>query len=361
MIDQEKITQNIETILEELGIPYKEHSNRISLACPIHESGKNNSAAIYKGGTGTWRCWSGNCHVNEGKSVFSFIKACLSKQEGKPFSNEQTTEWLEKLLNIILDEEKSELQQTKHKTVNISLSFSKRKKDKPLLIKRDDVIRELLIPAPYFIQRGYPTEILKKYDVGFCNKISKPMSGRCVVPIYDSEYKYMVGCMGRTLKPQCEICNKFHDKNQSCPVSSIEEYLASKWINSTGFNGEDYLYNYWFAKNHIRENKTVILCEGCSDVWRLEEAGIHIGLSLFGAHLTDSQAEKLEKLPIINLVIAMDNDDAGAKARAIIKEKLWRYYNIFDIIPTTKDIGELSIEEIKNIFNPLLGKLCPSD
>jgi DNA primase len=167
----------------------------------------------------------------------------------------------------------------------------------------------------------------------------------------------MVGCIGRTQKPMCKLCKKFHFENESCPISSVDEYFSSKWINSTGFNGENYLYNYWFAKEFVKKTHTAILVEGAGDVWRLEEAGIKIGFGLFGAHLTDKQSQKLEKLPIINLIIATDNDDAGKKARALIKEKLWRHYNIFDIEPENKDVGDLSIEQIYSTFNPILEKL----
>jgi 5S rRNA maturation endonuclease (ribonuclease M5) len=97
----------------------------------------------------------------------------------------------------------------------------------------------------------------------------------------------------------------------------------------------------------------VILCEGPGEIWRLDEAGIYNGLGLFGAHFNDGQAHKLERLHIHNLIIATDNDAAGQKVREHIESKVGRLYNIYHIIPNRKDIGETTIEEIKELFSVL--------
>jgi 5S rRNA maturation endonuclease (ribonuclease M5) len=357
MIHQEKISQNIEQILEELGINFKRHKNRLSFPCPLHEGNNSNGATIYIDGNGIFKCWTNHCEIEYGKSLINFIRALYSKQNDKEYSIDDTVVWLEKLLNESISEEDNQFNAAKTKSIHIALNLNKSINKEEILIDRQTVISQLNIPADYFLNRGYKKSTLLKYDVGLCVKPGKQMYNRVVAPVYDDNYKYMVGCVGRTQKPKCMLCNKFHLENEHCPTSSIDEYLSSKWINSTGFNGENYLYNFWFAKNFIEKTKTVILVEGAADVWKLEEANINIGLGLFGAHLTDKQSQKLEKLPIINLIIATDNDEAGQKARLLIKEKLWRHYNIFDIVVETKDVGELSIEETKNIFNPILEKL----
>lgn len=355
MINQEKIVENAETILDELGVSYKRHGNRLSFACPVHSGTKRDGAALYTTGVGIWKCWTNHCENQIGKSFLSLIKGIMSQNTETTL--DETVRWLEKFLNISLNEENNKLSVAKHNTINLALSLVKSKNKEEKLISRKDVLTNLQIPAKFFLTRGYLESTLSKYDVGLCVKPRKQMSYRIVAPVYDDSYNYMVGCIGRTQKPQCSMCRKFHGVNESCPNSSLDEYFSSKWINSTGFNGEKYLYNFWFAKEYISSNNTAILVEGAPDVWRLEEADIHLGLGLFGAHLTDSQAEKLEKLPILNLIIATDNDEAGQNARAIIKEKLWRHYNIFDVITETKDVGELSIEQTKSTFYPLLEKL----
>jgi 5S rRNA maturation endonuclease (ribonuclease M5) len=356
LINQEKILENIESILDEFGISYKIHNNRLSFACPIHSGAKTNGATLYTN-NGIFKCWTNHCEATYGKSILGFMRGLLSTNNGRDISIDDTIKWLEKFLRCNLSEEETRENSLKRNTIHLSLIFNKKDYKSENLIERQQVVENLQIPAGYFINRGFQADTLIKYDVGLCTKDNRQMYNRVVAPVYDDEYNFMVGCMGRTQKPQCFICNKYHNENESCPASSIDEYFSSKWINSKGFNGENYLYNFWFAQHSIKKSHTVILVEGAGDIWRLEESNIHIGLGLFGAHLTDKQAEKLEKLPIMNLIIATDNDDAGNKARALIKEKLWRQYNIFDIMMSKKDIGELSIEETKNLFNPLLEKL----
>jgi hypothetical protein len=45
---------------------------------------------------------------------------------------------------------------------------------------------------------------LEDYDVGYCDNPAKPMYERAVVPIYDNEHKYIVGCTGRSIFEKCE-------------------------------------------------------------------------------------------------------------------------------------------------------------
>ena len=87
---------------------------------------------------------------------------------------------------------------------------------------------------------------------------------------------------------------------------------------------------------------------GQGDVWRLYEAGIYNCLGMFGCNLTDEQIFQLEKMEIMNLYLALDNDEAGINARDKITKKLQRYYNIQHIPIDGKDIGDMNINEVKN-------------
>ena len=51
----------------------------------------------------------------------------------------------------------------------------------------------------YTLIKDFNAFILNKYDVGLCNRPNKEMSGRVVVPIYNSNYKSMIGCSGRRI------------------------------------------------------------------------------------------------------------------------------------------------------------------
>ena len=44
-----------------------------------------------------------------------------------------------------------------------------------------------------------------------------------------------------------------------------------------------------FAKEFIKESGIVILVESPGNVWRLEEAGVHNSVAIFGSSLADRQ------------------------------------------------------------------------
>lgn len=168
----------------------------------------------------------------------------------------------------------------KTESAKIVNTFLKERKLLEGKVVRKSVREKLTIPATYYLKRGYKPDILDKYDVGMCATQGKEMFGRIVVPVYDDNYKYMIGCLGRSIHEKCPKCNKCHSSNRNCPSNPIEELWASKWKNSKNFKAENYLYNFWFSKQHIKESKTVVIVEGQGDVWRLEEAGVNCSVGV---------------------------------------------------------------------------------
>lgn len=180
------------------------------------------------------------------------------------------------------------------------------------------------------------------------------MNGRVVVPVYNDCGTIMVGCVGRSIKPQCLLCKKYHYTHELCPQTSYEMYSSSKWVNSKDFKVDNYLYNFWNVSEYAKKWNSVILTEGQGDVWRLEEAGIPVGLGVFGAKLTDGQLIKLQSLPITNIIIAMDTDPAGQKANTDIVTRLKRFYNVESVLPTGKDLGDMSTNDVRELFYPII-------
>lgn len=356
--NNEKIISNIHTILDELGIKYKRYNNRLAFPCPIHGGDKSDGVSLFISGNkmqGNWSCWTNHCEEEYGKNIFGFVKAVLSIQTGKDYSFVETLNWFKNICgnDIILEQTIEE----KEKSKDIYLINEINKIDeKELGVEKATIRQSLIFPAKYYLDRGFSKEILDRYDVGLCTTFGKQMYNRAVVPIYDDNHNLMIGCVGRSLLSECPQCKKYHLIDSNCPQSSYEDYLASKWINSKNFNAEKYLYNFWFAKDYISLYQTAILIEGQGDVWRLEEADIKIGLGLFGSSVKDSQILKLEKLPIINLIVATDSDAAGEKCKQQIYDRLNRSYNLHMVNLPKKDIGDMSIVETKTFFKPILEK-----
>jgi DNA primase len=199
-------------------------------------------------------------------------------------------------------------------------------------ISRNEVRGRLEIPCKYYMDRGYSSEVLDKYDVGLCSTKGKRMYKRAVVPVYNNEYTHAVGFTGR---------------------ATFEDHKY-KWVHNTGFLANDHLYNYWFAKEHIVESGCVVLVEGPGDVWRLEENGIHISVAMFGTDLSDQQMSLLYGSGANSVVVLTDNDEAGRKSALKINDKCKRLFRMFFPKLSTSDVGELGSDEITSDIKPIL-------
>lgn len=338
----EKLVENIENVLKNLGIcEYNRYPNRVAFACPVHGGDNEEACTIFlkpKHGTnivGNWRCWTHGCQ-NDNNNLLGFIQAVLSENE--PVSFSETISWCLKHVD------------------KVATGTTTRQIEEYHLVgtkSRAEVRKELDIPAKYYLDR-YSPEILDKYDVGLCKSKGKQMFLRAVAPVYDDNFKF-VGCCGRTIQPKCKKCKLYHFQNRPCPENKIEKRWARKWLNSSGQWASYIFYNQCYATPHIYKTGTVILTEGAGDIWRLEEAGIHIGLGLMKTMTTGYQDSILNKMPISNIILATDNDSAGLDGRKVMRDKFTQY-NIHEA-NFDGDLGDLSVEEINDVFGQIFKKI----
>lgn len=351
------VRENLTDLLDKFELDYTDMRSKIVMPCPIHGGDNNTAVSIFIGDKAyvpNWKCYTNGCEKTYGSGIFSFFKALLEITNDTKYTEAQAIKWLkkelkfsEKSVNISLNEDYLE----KKGFVNQSKILLQQRTIVSPLLTREAIRKKIIIPCTYFLDRNFSREILDKYDVGFCNKKGKEMSYRAIVPIYNDDYTGMVGCIGRTVLSQCSKCKYYHTDKYPCP----EGYLRSgfvKWKMSSGFNAESYLYNYWFAKEHIINTNTAILVEGCGDVWRLEEAGIKNSVAIFGTSLSIQQSGLLDKAEVFNLILLLDNDDAGNKAEEKIISEYGHMYNIYTLHQKEySDIGECSIDVIKEIIS----------
>lgn len=344
------IAENAEKLLDYFDIKYKVYKDRIAFRCPIHDSETDESLNLYKVGrtkVGTFTCWTHHCE-QEGSGGINLIKFLLSLETDKEVSLIQAAKWVcEQTQSNIpqLRSEKSEL----YNFVNQTKILKAEEKD-IVLVPRREVIKQLIIPSKYYLDRGYSEDILRKFDVGYCRTKGKQMYMRTVVPVYNKNQE-MIGCVGRTINPECNICNYYHSPERGCPTTRAEQLWGQKWINSKGFSTGSYFYNFWNAEPFINKTGNVILVEGQGDVWRLEEAGIKNSLGLFSNKITDEQKKLLEKTGCMNVFLALDSDEPGKIGKEQIKQQLGRLYNICEINIPEKDIGEIKdLDIVKKLF-----------
>jgi DNA-binding protein Fis len=342
------ICKDIERLLDTLHIEdYRMLDNMVIMSCPIHGGDNSSAFNLYHTGDsycGNWKCRSHKCEEYFKSSIIGFIRGCLSRsQKGwekngdEMVSFKEAIDFASKFINQDLRSLKvSNKEKEKNNFINTVRYINNQTNviDIPK-INRNVVRKNLSIPSQYFISRNFSPAILDKYDVGDCLSSNKEMSNRAVVPVYDMDHSYMIGCSGRAIGE-----------------------LKPKWKHSAGFKAENVLYNYWFAKEYIKNTGVVVLVESPGNVWKLEEAGIHNSVGIFGSSLADKQKMLLDISGAMTIVTIMDNDDAGKKASEQIANKCNRTYNIKNInIVNYNDIAEMPLEEIEKQINTKLKEL----
>lgn len=354
----EMLVESITDILDFFDIPYQDSLTNISFRCPIHGSDTDFSSSILKQDIGNWICYTQQCHENygtsNGASILQFLQALLTNEYEKPYTFPQTVEWGAKFVGI--EPTTETLDNDRVNFVKLCNYLNRNTSEFGYKLPRQSVKQFLSIPSSYYIKRGYTRNILEKFDIGYCHNKNKPFYDRIVAPFYDHSGNYMIGYSSRNRYEKCNKCNLYHDPNVRCPISSDEKRRCSKWKNSSLKLG-GYLYNFWNAKQHIENTNTVILVEGPGDVWRLEEAGIYNSVAILKASISREQIYNLESSGTINILLALDMDDAGNRGAESIIRECGHLFNIKRIEYPTNDLGDLSIQQAQKIFLPILEKL----
>lgn len=172
----------------------------------------------------------------------------------------------------------------------------------------------------YLQQRGFDTEILDIFDVGFVSEdidIKSVFSGFTKNDLFDSGIFYprdglmKIKLSGRILIP----IKGENGKVIGFSGRSIDDSLP-KYINSPEtkiFKKRDVLFNLNLAKDVIRTEKNVYIVEGYFDVMRMFANGYKNCVSPMGTSFTTSQVALLKRFTDEGVVI-FDGDDAGFKA-----------------------------------------------
>jgi len=334
----DKIATNIVAILQQLGIEVNNFDDYISCPCPVHDGDNPNAFTMNTDREhpyfGMWKCWTQGCEEENINTPIGLVRILLSKTKEENVSFDDTILHCMKLVEINFEDLNKQAIAVKFDTFSkFERVLQKREKNKANGVARRKVRASLKRPAKYYLDRGYSEKVLDEFDVGVCLDTTKQMRNRVVAPVYDDDFECMVGCVGRVMH---------------------EDYKGKKWVNSKNFYSGAWLYGYWLSQNKIREKRSVILVEGQGDVWRLWEADIKNVVGIFGSGLTDAQSRILETSGAFTLILLTDNDEAGKKARQSIRKKCERIFNIVEIDLSTKDVGEMSVEQINSELKPKL-------
>jgi 5S rRNA maturation endonuclease (ribonuclease M5) len=347
----------LDEIYEYFGIK-RSYKNEILIksCCPIHGGDNPTALNMYYNGDFKihYKCRTSQCEEHFGNDFISFIRGCLSrfkynweKEGDKEATFSESVNFLLKFLNKDLNSLESEtknIEKMKFGSMVNSLHSDDAKKG---LITRKEYRNRVVVPAPYYIDRGFSKEVLDEYDVGYCDNPKKPMHGRAIVPIYDNEYENIVGFTARSTFDKCSECNHYHNPKEKCKH-------FPKWMHSKGFQKQKWLYNYWRAKDEILRTGVAIIVESPGNVWRLAEAGIHNAVAIFGTALNVDQRHLLDESGALSLICLMDNDDAGQKAAKKIEEQCSRLYRLFFPSFEGNDVADLNIDKVTSDIKPFI-------
>lgn len=337
--------------------------------CPVHGGDNQSAFNLYHNdnveGVVNFVCHTNNCHRHFKKTLIGMVRGVLSHQKyfwKKPGDKEltlyETCNWCLDFLNIKYEDLKEEnLDASKLAFIKNWARISESDKVNSLgQLTRSDVRKRLIIPASYYLNRGFSQKILDEHDVGFCNIDGKEMSGRIVVPVYDENYHYLTGCIGRSIYEECQDCKCYHSPKTTCPKNN--QHLYKKWKNSASFERRNSLYNIWFAKPEIKRTGVAVLVESAGNTWRFKEAGIANVLGMYGTDLAEEQKIMLERLGIFTIVLAMDAGKAGDAAREKLFSDLRNFYRVVNLpILYKDDVAELSVELMRSEYVPIINKL----
>jgi 5S rRNA maturation endonuclease (ribonuclease M5) len=316
----EKVFENLNILLDSFELEYEEDArDRVFMPCPIHGGDNKKGLSICKNRK-VWACWTHSCHESYGQSIFGFVSGLLSRQKNKKVSFGESLKYitsLYKMKNVKAPKRKT---QQDDEFLNIaeawkSISFDKENPECESI--------ESVIPSKYFIKRGFEPETLKYFEVG------DSIKNRASIPIHNQD-GLLVGYIFRATKP----------------------YITPKFIFTDGIKKTKLLYNYHRAITSAREKNCLFLTEGQGDVWRLYEAGVYNVISIFGKDISDDQITLLLMSGITRLVVVTDDDQAGRESKVSIKRKLDRTFTLYFPIFDRKDIGQMTVDDIKEIILP---------
>jgi DNA primase len=149
---------------------------------------------------------------------------------------------------------------------------------------------EGLLPhrSDYFVERGFPEELLDFYEVG--GLIDKWGIPREAIPIRDEDGNLLTISERRT------------DSNKD-----------PKYVLMRDIRKEATLYNLHVARHYVGLDRTLILVEGFVDVWALSLLGVYNVVAAMGTAITPNQTRLLWKYAE-NIIVMLDADDAGRDA-----------------------------------------------
>lgn len=304
-------------------------SNNVQVCCPYHNE-RRPSAGIRKS-DGIFHCFA----CGEVHTLPELISYCFGKDGVIGVWGWQ---WLIRNFATIAVEERKDIElDFGRNTSNCSDNI----RDMANSYVSEEELDTYRYYHPYWRQRGIEDEhIIELFDLGYDKETD------CItMPVRDSK--------GTTVfVARRSVKTKYfnYPKDVSKPLYGLYEYnlerekLGHMYMVSSRGCGKTYMMSQIQARF-----LNVFICESMIDALLLWQSG-YFAFALNGLG-SSSQIRELKELPIRKYILCTDNDSAGEKARAMLKEALQNKLLTEIRFPQNrKDVGECTRDEIDNIL-----------
>jgi DNA primase len=313
IVDEIMQTARIEEVIGEFVSLKKKGSSYMGLSPFTDEKTPSFSVSPSKQ---IFKCFS----TGKGGTVVSFL------MEKEHYTYPEALRWLADKYGIVLPEEKAPTAEemaahTEKESLFIINDFAKNHFVKNMF-EHDE---GKAIGLSYFEERGFRSDIIKKFELGYCLNKGDDFTLAAQEKKYKQEYVETVGLV----KSKDDRKFDFFRGRVMFPIHSITgrilgfggrtlqtEKKVAKYYNSPEspiYHKSDILYGLYFAKNDIIKYDNCFLCEGYTDVISMYQAGTQNVVSSSGTSLTKEQI-KLIRRYTKNITILYDGDNAGIKA-----------------------------------------------
>lgn len=222
----------------------------------------------------------------------------------------------------------------------------------------------------YLYKRGISDEIIKEFSIGLSSYGKSDLYNFLKSFEYDDSDIDKLGLINRH---GISVFDSFK-KRIMIPITNSQNQIVgftariyddsneNKYINSREcviFKKSDILFNYFNAKNYIRDSNSLIIVEGNMDAIKLASSGIKNVVALMGVFLSSEQIRLISKLGC-KIILMLDSDNAGFEATLKNGDILLQNKIICDVVRLSdvKDPDEyilkFGVDALKkNLLNPI--------
>jgi DNA primase len=339
----EEIKDNIDPhgLLVSLGFDVgngRETMEEIRCPCIIH-GGDNVTSFRFKKTSKTYSCFSHGCHEEHGHDIIALVRAVLNcgfiesleylsslcgvNFKDRKFTDEEINLFhAGKMVKEIRRNRGFELETQGAQPIEIEWAASHIQR---FIRDRDD----------YFLNRGFLRETLDLFEIGTTSYFEEGL--RETIPVKD-ENDILVGISAR-------IGREFLEEDKG----KLPKYRILK-----DFDKMKHLYSLNNAKRYTsRFNDTLVLVEGFTDVWRLWEADIPVGVACMGTSLSDIQRYLISKHSF-QVLVMLDGDEAGRLGTKRVCKKLEGFVKIISFNKEGMEPSKYTREDLNKIVTDLI-------